>query len=85
MEGIFDLMYMNHPANKHDERAEENRGRKNTTKRAGPYVQGMVKTKLEVVRIENALLCPHICSLHFAITVECPRLKQKKLIYNQPN
>ena len=44
------------------------------TKRVGTIVQGMVKTKLEIVGVEKASLFPHRCSLNFSLTVECPRM-----------
>ena len=51
---------------------------------AGTSVQGIVKTQLEVVEVENAPLCPHIYSLYFARTVECPSILKKMIgLYNQ--
>ena len=50
-------------------------GRENPTKNSGPIVQGMVKTQLEVLEVENDSLCPHICSLNYAMNVECIMLK----------
>ena len=48
----------------------KNIGREKPIKRAGKRVQGVVKTQLEVVEVENASLCTHIRSLHFALIVE---------------
>ena len=49
MEGTFDIIYMNHPANKLYDWAEEFRGRYKPTKRTVPSVQWMVKTQLEIM------------------------------------
>ena len=51
------------------------RRREKPTKRAGSSLQGIVETQMEIVEEEDHSLCPHRCSLHFALTVECPRLK----------
>ena len=48
-------------------------------KRSGPREQGIVKTQLEVMEVENSSLCTHIWSLHCALTVKWPRLKYKKM------
>ena len=55
-------------------------GRDNPTKRAGPSVHGTRKNKLEILEVENASLYPHICSLIYALTVECTRLTQQDLL-----
>ena len=48
---------------------KKNIGRGNPTKSAGTILQGIVKTQLEVVEVENNSLCPHRFSLHYALTV----------------
>ena len=49
------------------------KGIDNPTKRAGPSVQGMVKTQPEIVEVKIDSLYPHRCSLHCALMVECPK------------
>ena len=56
-------------------RANKNRGRDKPAKIAGPSVQVIVKTQLKLVKVGNYSLFPHRFSLHFSLTVECPRLK----------
>ena len=69
MEGKFDGMYTNHPANENYEWAKKKYGKKEAYKKmAGPSVQGIVKTQLKVVEVENASLCPHGCSLNYTLT-----------------
>ena len=78
MEGEFDVMHMNRLDNNNDEYAEEkNIVIENPTKRAGPIVQGMLKTRLEIVEVEKYSLFPHRCSLYFELIVEYPRLTYK--------
>ena len=45
---------MNHPSNKYDEWDEE---------------EGILKPQMEVVEAENASLCTHIWSMHYAMFV----------------
>ena len=45
-------------------------------KRLGSSVLGIVKSQLEVDEVEDASLFTQICSLHYALTEEFPRLKQ---------
>ena len=59
-------------------------GIENTTKRAGTRLQGIVETQMETVTAENASLCPHICSLHCAFTVEFPTINYKNNYTLQP-
>ena len=54
---------------------KKNRLINNSTKVAGPSVQGIVKTQLELVRVKNYSLFPNICNLHYSLTVVFPRLK----------
>ena len=56
------------------------RVREKPTKKECPSVQGIVKTPLEVVKIEIFSHCPHRCSLHDTLTMEYPRLKQQKIL-----
>ena len=56
----------------------KNRGREKDTKRAGTKLQGIVKNELELVQVQNDSLYTHICSLHFALTVEYTRIKYQK-------
>ena len=53
MEGKFYGMCMNHPDNKHDTWAEKNTVWENPTKRAGPIVQGILETQMEIGELEN--------------------------------
>ena len=46
----------------------------------GTSIQGNVKTQLDILEVGKASLCPRICSLHFALTVEFPRLIFKELL-----
>ena len=55
----------------------KNRGRENPTKGQVPAYKGLKKTQLEVVEVENTSICPHIRSLHYALTVERTRLEKK--------
>ena len=41
---------------------------------SGPSVKGVVKAQLEIVEVTKYSIFPHICSMHFALTVGCPRL-----------
>ena len=50
-------------------------GREKPIEIAGPSVQWIVETQMEVVEAENASLCPHRRILHDALTVECPSLE----------
>ena len=43
----------------------KNRGIEKDTKRAGTKLQGILKTELELVEVQNASLYTHICSLNF--------------------
>ena len=54
---------------------KKNRIREKPTKREGPILKGIVKTQLEVVGVEKALLFTHRFSLHYELTVECSSLK----------
>ena len=54
---------------------KENIGKNKPTKSAGTSVQGILKTQLEVVEVENVSLCPHILIQNYALTVECTRQK----------
>ena len=53
----------------------KNRGTEKPTKSAGTRIQGVAKNLMEVVEAENSSLCTHICSLHYALNVECPSLQ----------
>ena len=53
MRGKFDGVYMNHPANKNDERYEKSILIEKPSKRAGTRVKGAVKTQLEIVEVEK--------------------------------
>ena len=49
MDGKFDGMYMDHPSNKkHYECEEEKQSKRESYKRAGPILQGIVKIKTEI-------------------------------------
>ena len=54
---------------------KKNRARDKPTKRADTSVQGIVKTKMEVAEEDNDSLCPHRCSIHYALTVEFTIMK----------
>ena len=77
MEGKSDVMYMNHPSNKHGEWKEERHRKRNSTKISDPRVQGIVENKMEAVEVENTSLCPHRYILNRAPTVECTSLRLK--------
>ena len=48
---------------------KKNIGRENPKKREGTRLQGIVKTKLEVVEMENVSLFPRIYDLNYSLTV----------------
>ena len=73
-QNVFDEMDIKHPANKHGEWAEEKQNNREAKKRAGPRIQRMVKSQLEIVEVGKDSLFPHICSLNFGPTVEFIRL-----------
>ena len=56
----------------------KDRGRDKDNKRAGNKLQGIVKTELELVEVQNTSLYTHIWILHFALTVEYTRIKYQK-------
>ena len=57
---------------------KKNIGREKLAKKAGPTVQGMVKTQLKIAEVEKSSICPHRCSLPFSLNVEYPRLTLQK-------
>ena len=71
---------MNHPDNKHNEWAEEKQRKREDQKRAGTIVQGIVEYQMEIVKEENASLCPHRYSIHCTLNMECTSLKEQKLL-----
>ena len=54
---------------------KENRGGDKPIKRTDPSIQGIVETQMEIVEAENYSLFNHRCSLHCALTMECPSMK----------
>ena len=60
MEEKFNVMYMNHKSNKHDEWYEGGEI-ENPKKRAGPSIQGTVKTQMDGSSVSvNSSHCPHV-------------------------
>ena len=61
LQTLFDGMYMNHPGNNHDEWHEVNHTKKTPKRMSVPIEQGIVKTQLEIVEVENP---------HYVLTYE---------------
>ena len=53
---------------------KKNRRIEKPKKGQGTSLQGIVK-KLGKLEVENDSLCPHVCSLHYTLTMECTGLK----------